>query len=237
MKKIGLSLLGVGAVLLLLGILFFTVLRAVIVPPPIYEERERVLFDNYVLRVPPDSEFTILRYPVYGRHEYREACIDFPHLYYMTARNVTVNLRVAELGGQPFNFYVVEYLALREWSNRRVWEKSGTIFDYYEKRGITSDSAEIGFAAIQIVQTKGLCFIAENPNEEDILVKFSATLTWQEWVNYGQCVKSEQLLAYFIMPPLVIGGIVILVIGLMLFIVSTASPYKTIKRPPPPPPP
>jgi hypothetical protein len=226
-----LLIISIGGVLLFLGIILS--LPPVVLflePPPMWEHKEVVLLDNAVLRVPTDSEITKMRYPVYGRHEFREICTEgFPGDYTIS-KNIKLRLDFTELGGHAINFYVIEDSkeVVLSWENRYKWEKAEYHFgSFYERKSVVSDHYERGVGLLYAARREGFCFIAENPNKEDILVQVSAILSWEYEANAGQRAR--------------IGGIIFL-IGVFLFLISIpilivgfVLPSKTAKRPPPPP--
>ncbi|MEM2507338.1 MAG: hypothetical protein QXF61_09880, partial [Nitrososphaeria archaeon] len=94
--------LGIGGALLLLGVLLsIPSVIVALLPPTIWEKRTFKLLDEYTLIVPPDSEMTRIRYPIYGRHEYREKCVSYPSgaRFQGDIENIRIELSFTELGG------------------------------------------------------------------------------------------------------------------------------------------
>jgi len=225
-------LIGVGGVLLLLGIIILLPpVTNLLIPPPSWESVESWRGLGAIpMTVPPDSLATEAKYYIYGRHEVRCMCFDWPEAmreYYWTVRNVRLRISFTELGGNPVNFYILaassdtvknlETCELSDtWLNKYKWEREGVKWhQIYEKKGVVSDDSEIPLGGGYAGLTDGLCFVAENPNNRDVTVEFSTTLTWEYISNWDQRKQAEQNID-IIAGLLIIISLPVLALGFLL---------------------
>ncbi len=91
---------------------------------------------------------------------------------------------------------------------------SSSVSELYEKKNTVHDSVELRIRPFRSSKNERLCFVAENPNKDGIIVKVSA-FKMEEIVNINQRRQITSMF-YFVFLLMVCASIILIVIGIVL---------------------